>query len=74
MLFNRKNNLDLIFYIVSMLFNFILICSFYLFTITPVEWTLKANMDRILFEVAGIYFIPIIIFINAFFKKILNNK
>ena len=70
MLFYRKNSFDLLFYLFSLILNFLLIFSFYILTSVPIEWQLNVSIERILFEVLGIYLIPIIIFVNVYFKKI----
>ena len=70
MLYYRKNKTDLFFYFTSLILNFLLILSFYIFTTQPIEWTLKVTIERVTFEVLGIYLIPIIIFINVYSKKI----
>ena len=36
-----------------------LILSFYIFTTQPIEWSLKVTIERVTFEVLGIYLIPI---------------
>jgi len=73
MFFYRKNNTDLRLYFVSLILNFLLIYAFYLFTSMPIEWHLKMSIERVLFEVLGIYLIPIIIFINVFSNKIFKT-
>ena len=71
MFFYRKKNTDLSFYFVSLMLNFLLISSFYIFiTNAPIEWALKVTIERVVFEVLGIYIIPIVIFINVYSKKI----
>ena len=70
MFFYRKNKIDLSYYCISLILNFLLILSFYIFTTTPIEWSLKVTIERVTFEVLGIYLIPIIIFINVYPKKI----
>ena len=75
----KKNKIDLTYYFASLILNFLLILSFYIFSSTsavgmvpavPIEWMLKASIERVLFEVLGIYIIPIVIFINVYSKKI----
>ena len=70
MLFYRKNSFDQLFYLFFLILNFLLIFSFYILTSVPIEWQLNVSIERILFEVLGIYLIPIIIFVNVYFKKI----
>ena len=70
MFFYRKNKTDLRLYFVSLILNFLLIYSFYLFTSMPIEFHLKVSIERVLFEVLGIYIISIVIFINVYSKKI----
>jgi len=70
MFFYRKNKTDLRLYFVSLILNFLLIYSFYLFTSVPIEFHLKVSIERVLFEVLGIYIISIVIFINVYSKKI----
>ena len=69
MFYYRKNKTEISFYFASWILNFLLISSFYIFTTTPMEWSLKVTVIRVFFEVLGIYLIPIVIFINVFFKK-----
>lgn len=66
----KKNKIDLTYYFASLILNFLLIHSFYIFTSVPIEWHLKISIERILFEVLGIYIIPIVIFTNVYSKKI----
>ena len=68
--FYKKNKTDLRLYFVSLILNFLLIYSFYLFTSVPIEFHLKVSIERVLFEVLGIYIISIVIFINVYSKKI----
>ena len=70
MLYYRKNKTDLFFYFTSLILNFLLILSFYIFSTAPIEWTLKVTIERVTFEALGIYLIPIIIFINVYSKKV----
>ena len=67
---HKKNQIDLIYYFASLILNFMLISSFYILTSLPLEWHLKVSIERVLFEVLGIYIIPIVIFINVYSKKI----
>ena len=67
---DKKNRVILSYYNISFILNFLLIFSFYIFTSLPLEWHLKVSVERVFFEVLGIYFIPIVIFINIFSKKI----
>ena len=71
-LYNKKNRTILSYYNISFILNFLLIFSFYIFSSLPLEWHLKVSVERVFFEVLGIYFIPIVIFINIFSKKILE--
>ena len=66
----KKNQIDLTYYFASLILNFMLISSFYIFTSYPLEFHLKVSIERVLFEVLGIYIIPIVIFINVYSKKI----
>jgi len=66
----KKNQINLTYYFVSLFLNFLLIYSFYIFTSIPIEFHLKVSIERVLFEIMGIYIIPIIIFINVYSKKI----
>ena len=70
MFFYGGNKTNLSNYYISLVLNFLLILSFYIFTSYPLEWHLKVSIERVLFEVMGIYIIPIIIFINVYSKKI----
>ena len=67
---DKKNRVILSYYNISFILNFLLIFSFYIFTSLPLEWHLKVSVERVFFEVLGIYFIPIVIFINIYSKKI----
>jgi hypothetical protein len=69
MFFCRKVETNLFFYLASLFLNFWLIFCFYIYTTVPLQWHLKVSAERVLFEVLGIYLIPIVIFINVFFKK-----
>ena len=66
----KKSKIDLTYYSASLILNFMLISSFYIFTSVPIEWHLKISIERVLFEVLGIYIIPIVIFTNVYSKKI----
>jgi len=66
----KKNQIDLTYYFASLILNFMLISSFYILTSYPLEFHLKVSIERVLFEVLGIYIIPIVIFINVYSKKI----
>ena len=59
MLYYRKNKTDLFFYFNSLILNFLLILSFYIFTTVPSEWSLKVTIERVTFEVLGIYLIHV---------------
>ena len=73
MFYYSKNKTELSFYFASLILNFLLIFIFYIFTTTPIDWSLKTTIERVMFEVLGIYLIPIVIFINIFSKKIFNG-
>jgi hypothetical protein len=66
----KKNKIYLTYYFASLILNFLLIHSFSIFTSVPIEWQLKASIERILFEILGIYIIPTVIFANVYSKKI----
>jgi len=70
MFFYGGNKTNLSNYYISLVLNFLSILSFYIFTPHPLEWQLKESIERVLFEVMGVYIIPIIIFINVYSKKI----
>ena len=61
---------DLSIYSVSLIINLSLVFSFYFFTDLPIERHLKYSIERVLFDILGIYLIPIIIFLNIYSKKL----
>ena len=71
--FYEKNKIEIQYYFASLILNLMIIYSFYIFTSMPIEYHLKVSIERVLFEVLGIYIIPIVIFINAYSQKIFKS-